>query len=34
MWTVFVDAAENLGGRAVGAEALRVARRGEVAAGA
>ena len=31
-WTVFVDAAEHLGGRAVGVEALRAARRGKAGA--
>lgn len=34
IWTVFVDAAESLGGCAVGAEALRAALAGEVKAGA
>ena len=34
VWTVFTDAAQALGGRAVGAEALRVAPRGEVQTGA
>ena len=34
VWTVFVDAAQDLGGRAVGAEALRRALASEVPAGA
>lgn len=34
IWTVFVDAAESLGGRAVGADALRAATTREVSAGA
>jgi glycine cleavage system aminomethyltransferase T len=34
IWTVFVDAAESMRGRAVGADALRAALTGEVRAGA